>query len=402
MSGSDHELDVDLDVLRSWVEGRLDAASGARVEAWIALDPDRARRAAQMRDVWTATAAGLGSASTTLRFEDLPLTAGETRVDAPSRPVESPSIAERRRRRVAAAAMVLVLGAGALAWSVWNRLGPARRHPTVVQLATIPLPATNATLPADPLASPARVPEALASWTPVEDGRIRWLDSPADAAAISAATGRPVFVYGFIESCPICQGFAAHEFRDADVLAWVDRTVPLAIDLMKLDEAEMEAIMSRRYPLLELQDPQGHVLRTFGGTFGEVDMPTEFENSVKDVSVPDWRAMRAGAASLWQARAAEAKSDWRGAVELYEPWSRRDDLRAWSSDAKEGLGRIGAHLGRTLKDVRERARADETGAMAALQIEVARFQGTRFEPDLRAVLSEWRGTGTFPALQPGR
>jgi hypothetical protein len=99
----------------------------------------------------------------------------------------------------------------------------------------------------------------------VENGKVRWLESMDEARAVSTALARPIFVYGYIETCPICQGFQRYEFQDPDILALIDQTVPVRINLLALEEEEMESLTARRYPLLEMQNERGEILHTFPG-----------------------------------------------------------------------------------------------------------------------------------------
>lgn len=375
---------VGMDELRARLEGRLDLAARARVDAALARDPELAALSEKLAEVWRETAPGLASGVTsTLRCEDV---VGPAHAEARPRP---------RRRAAAAAAVLLIAGAAWAGWALARRAADAR---AIVELSVLsPHASTPAGVQDDADLAP-RVPELLADWSPVQDGRIRWLDSWDDARAVSSATGRPIFVYGFVESCPICRGFQANEFRDADVLAWIDRTVPLAIDLMAIDAQVSEEMWARRYPLLELQDPTGRILRTFGGTFGDVDMPTEFANAVKDVTVPDWPSMRTLTAELVGARLAERVGDFGAAWSSYEAVARSTALDAWVGDAERGRRRIVRDAQHALDEAV--ASADTTGGRSAFARAADTFRGTPPGQELEAVRDAWSRMDRFPLLRP--
>lgn len=368
------------DRMRAWSEGSMPGDERARFEAEMARDPELARSAADFRSVWSATAAGLGAATTsTTTFEDV------LRRTAPAASNES------RWKRVAAA--ILFVTVVPLVWYAWKHHADAAHN--VVKLRTIPLEPPTALEVAE-----HKVPPLLANWSPVVDGQISWLESMDDARAVSAAVKRPIFVYGYVADCPICLGFQRTEFKDPEVLALVDRAVPLRIDLMKLDETAMNTLMSRRYPLLEMQDDRGDIMRTFAGQFAEVDMKAELASVLKDKTEPSWPNVHELTNALMRARSAEASGEWTIAAPAFAALAERHDLPVFAEAGGSGLARAAAAALRTIEVAR--AGADARSAMSSFANDAAEFKGTPFEPDLDAVLEAWRSSGRFPMLEVQR
>jgi hypothetical protein len=369
-----------LDELRRFAAGEMSSEARARFELELKRDPELARLASDFLVVWRATASGLGPiAASRTSFDDL-----LARADAvePSR--------HTWRRRAAAAAVCIALAAIG-----WAALRYSRSASTgVVELHSIPwnegssAPAENAAVPA-----------VLASWSPVENGQIRWLDSLDEARAVSTAVSRPIFVYGYIDGCPICQGFQRNEFQDPEILALVDQSVPVRINLLELDQEEMESLTARRYPLLEMQNERGEILRTFPGQFAEVDMRAELARAVAGLAGPNWKLVNDLARRFLSARAAEANGRLADASGNFERLAAVSALPRFATAGNAGIARLAAAATRLVEEARTQALVDEPGARARFEADMLRFEGTPFEADLRAVARAWRDSGHFPRSQ---
>ncbi|MEO6711137.1 MAG: thioredoxin family protein [Planctomycetota bacterium] len=366
------------DELRRYTTGAMAPEERAQFEALLRHDPELARLAVEFGEVWSATASGVSPALVSRsRFDEIAPRLGLARV-----PSAWP-------RRVAAAAVFLALATGA--WFAWHQLRSSAD--VVVELHAIPW---NVPAPLPP--ENAAAPEVLASWSPVEDGRIRWLDSLDEARAVSAAVSRPIFVFGYVEQCPICQGFLRNEFQDPAILALVDQAVPLRIDLLTLEQQDMQTLVSRRYPLLEMQNDRGEVLHTFGGMFAEVDMQAELARAVAGLALPNWKSVHALGAVLVKARAAEASGHFGEATGSFAALASNRELPKLAEAGTAGLSRVGAVAARLLEDARSSSPADDELAQATFGAGVQQFTGTPFEADLRAVWHAWKESGRFPML----
>jgi hypothetical protein len=355
------EEDSMFDELRRFAAGAMSADERARFEARLRQEPELARRAGEFQAVWSATAAGV-----------VPCVTSSTRFDDFVREFDVADVRRAWRRRAAAALVLLAVATSA--WFAWRELRPTAE--AVVELHAIPWSEAS---PASP--QPATVPAVLANWSPVENGQIRWLDSIDEARAVSAAVSRPIFVFGYVEECPICQGFQRNEFQDPAVIALVDQAVPLRINLMELAPEDVQAIMARRYPLLEMQDERGTVLHTFAGMFAEVDMRAELARAVAGLARPDWKVVHELTAAFLQAIAAEAT-----------------ELPQFAKLGSAGLSRMGVVAANLLADARSAAPRGDRSALAAFGNSMERFAGTPYETDLRAVWSAWSESGRFPKL----
>jgi len=365
------------DELRRFTTGAMEPEERAQFEALLRRDPQLAQLAAEFGEVWSATASGLA-----------PTVASRTRFDDVAPQLELAQPRSAWPRRAAAAAVFLALATGA--WFAWHQSRSTAND--VVELRAIPwnLPAP---LPPETVAAP----EVLANWSPVEEGKIRWLDSLDEARAVSAAVSRPIFVFGYVEQCPICQGFIRNEFQDPAILALVDQSVPLRINLLELDQQEMQTLVARRYPLLEMQNDRGEVLHTFGGMFAEVDMRAELERAVAGLAVPNWKSVQALGAALVKARSAEASGNFGEATGSFAELASNRELPKLAEAGTAGLSRVGAVAARLLEDARSSSPDDDV-ALATFGSSVEQFTGTPYEADLRAVLHAWKESGRFPAL----
>jgi hypothetical protein len=309
------DANLNFDRLRAWAEGSLSADERARFERELAADPALARAAEEFRAVWDATAVGLDAGS-----------ASRTSFDALARKLEPAR--ERRWRRVAAAALILIPVA-ALVWYLIASRAEVGAEPNVVEH---PIDAPRAEAPA--------IPALLANWSPVKDGSIRWLTSFEEAREVSAVVGRPVFVFGYVQTCPICIALRQNEFRDKAVLDLVERSVPVAIDLMATDDATRDELWSRRYPLLEIQDEHGTIVRTFGGTMADVDVLEELNQSLETVEAPSWDRVHELTSTLARAKAAEDRGDVGQASHEYESVARQSDAPMFARAGEAALERL--------------------------------------------------------------
>ncbi len=368
------------DRLRAFASGTMPLEERDRFERELAADPELAVLAGQFDHVWSATEAGLG----------VPAESRSTFDDVVSRGGLHDLARSRWRRRAAAAAALLIVGS-ALAWAAWKSSRPSAR--AIVELRAIPSSAPAA-------ATSAEIPAVLASWSPVENGQIRWLESLDEARAVSAAVKRPIFVYGYVESCPICRGFQAREFQDPAVLALVEQAVPVRIDLLALEEPEMQELWERRYPLLEIQDEHGAIVRTFPGQFADVDMAGELASALVGIAGPNWRLVRDLAQLFEEGRTAEEGGAYARAAQSFERLEQERELPAFVVAGEAGLARVGRAAEELLE--RTRAGADRAGALERFEGEIAAFAGTPFEGDLAAVAGAWRERGRFPELRVQR
>jgi hypothetical protein len=309
------DANLNFDRLRAWTEGTLPADERARFERELAADPAFARDAEEFRAVWNATAVGLEADS-----------ASRTSFDALARRLEPAR--ETRWRRVAAAAVILIPVA-ALVWYLLASRTEVVVVPDVVK--------HSITTPREP--APV-IPELLASWSPVQNGAIRWLTSFEEAREVSAAVGRPLFVFGYVQTCPICIALNQNEFRDRAVLDLVERSVPVAIDLMAADEATRTTLWTRRYPLLEIQDEHGTIVRTFGGQMADVDVLEELNQSLETIEAPSWDRVHELATTLARAKAAEERGDVGEASHQYESVARQHDAPVFARAGEAALERI--------------------------------------------------------------
>jgi len=370
-----------LDRIRALAERRLSAEEDERLRRELAADPELARLAEDFGAVHAVTAvlADDGPACRT-SFDDL------------ARAAEREPVFRRRwTRRVAAAAAVALLAAAA-----WYALAPAAA-PAVV-LGAIELDAAPA---------PAPVPEpppGLAHYDPRGPGGVAWLDDFQAASWLSAASGRPLLVFGEIRGCPMCAKLDVDVFTARSVVDLIERYVPVRFDLDALPREEADALMRRGYPFLEVWSDRLEPIRPLS----RQPDPAFFAESMRDGlaaadaegEVASWDELRSLARTLDRARERETAGLFAGALDGYralaggasEPFRRLGDC---------GLARIAADARGTLLHAREVARSDPGGAEEVLRRALQRYAGTDYAADLRAVLERLRDSGRFPAVTAG-
>lgn len=370
------------DRLRDYVSGRMERAAAAEFARELAADPARAAQEREFRAVWSATEM-LGTLVPVSRT---------TWEDVLARDARRRS---RTRRVAAAAALLLALGAAAY----WISVRPGAPASVIVE--------------AIPLERPSRAPEheavpsVLAHYapTPADPAQgVQWLSDLAEARAVALAVHRPVLVFGYYPTCPWCIALRRDQFREADFVAAAVECVPVAVDLMTLEESEVVAWLERGYPLIELQTAQGDVVATMSGPPGTLDIDATLARGLErwpsEPPALAWSAAnelaRSFASSLNSESQGRLSDAWRGFTELQQ----RGQGSLFESAGAAGCDRIAILAHDELLAARELARHDIEGARTRLAAAAQTCAGTPFEHDLRSVLSALERGHAFPELRP--
>lgn len=362
------------DRLRAYLDGALDERGRADIER----DPALVERVRTMQAAFAGTDA-LDAAAPAPRTTFEALAMRRARED------------RRRFVRRAAAAAVLAFAIG---WCAWRALGPVDAG--VVELETLPLELHD-------VAEPPRVPELLADYAPVRDGRVQFLRSLDDARAVAAAVGRPVLLFGFVEGCPWCSELQGGPFLDPRFQALAERTVPVAIDLLAVDDALSAPLFERGYPVLELQDASGATELVLSGPPGTVDLvrglTRGLERSEQGKPALAWTEANDLARKLVSSSFAERQGRLSTAWTLFDELARRGGELALGAQGRAGLARIAADARRELADALARSETDVRTAGRALEALEERCAGTPLQRDVRSVLDALRASGRAPELR---
>lgn len=377
--------------LRAWTDGTMPADERARFEAELLRDAELARRAKEFRATWLLTEALAG-----------PVPASRTSFDA----IVARHDDEARRRwiRRAAAAVIVALP---VAWIVVRALSSraeAQRENAPIVLESIPLEAPAASGRA-PVAPAPDVPAALADFAPLKkegSGDVRWLASIEDARGVAEAVGRPLLVFGYVPGCPWCKTLREESFTDERFKSLAERTVPVAIDLLAVDEAISQPLLEGGYPVIELQTDRGELLLNMSGEPGTVDIPASLARGLEgwpsDPPALAWSTANDLARKLVSSLSAERQG------RFFDAWTGFDELDAkgggftLSLAGRAGERRIEDAASDALARARERAAVDARAAETELASELERFTGTPYARDLERVLRALRDTGRFPEL----
>jgi hypothetical protein len=374
----------DFDRLRAWMEERLSPSEAADLERAIANNPELRALAAEMRDVWALTAVSLGSVPPTRLTAESVLALDVERTRA------------RRWRRVAAIAATIaaLIGIGYLVAARRDR-APKRETPLVLQ--SIPSEAA--------VAAPSlfeQDAELLASYAPVENGEIRWLDSLETGRALASAAGRPVFVFGGAATCPWCIEMRAEALRDPAVVELFRNFVPVQLDLMAMGLERAQPYLERGYPFLEVEDSSGNALYSMHGKWDSDEFRTHLERALSDAAIapraPTWERTRQLAVELQAALADERAGRLGGAFERFQALLTDGKGSGLAAEGERGAARIGGSARAVLAEARDLARTDVAAARHTLVAALERFEPSPYARDFGAVLERMDASGRFPEI----
>lgn len=356
-----------MDRVQAWIRGELSEDEVGALQLELASDPELERWATQYRQVFHLTADG-------------PLPECRTNAeDVAARVPRAHPLAS-----LAAALVVGVLGA------FWLERAESIARPDVVLLSSIPARTVS-------IERETSIPVRLASYEPVVDGEIRWVDDLAEARSLASATNRCLFVFGTYPDCPIAERVRKDCLSTAEVLAMTEEYVPFAIDLTSLSPEEHDELMRTGYPYLGVEAPSGESKLVFSGTFSESEFRAKLEAGLAGSGEPhlSWREARGLAASYERARAAEAEGRWSEAVQEYRRLMSSNRTSDFPRAGSEGLERAGSAARELLTQAQ---RLDPTAAEALLESSAASFRDTEYEADIARVLHALRERGVFPSL----
>ena len=365
------------DEFRDLIEGRLDALAAARLRARIDSDPALKTEFDAFAAVHALTGPALVPAPVCgLTFEKLDAARRAGRV-------------RRLRPWAAAAAALLVVASGVAAW---QRLTP---HEVRLRAIALHVPAASAAPTRE------RVPAALAGYRPVADGTVRWIDSLETGRAVARATNRPLLLWIYHPSCPICVDWDRDAFRDPEVEAKAAEFVPVRLDVMTAGEVA-EKYLTADWPYLGVMTADEGFRVDFAGTQGKEQIRKHLADALAAQA-------KLGAAVAWDVAGDLASADVRadGARDrgdLAAAWRDYESVRSKAPDgifgraAKAGLADIARTASAALLDARSLAATDEAAGARRLSEAVERFRGTPYGIDLAEVEKELRATGRFPEL----
>ncbi len=302
----------------------------------------------------------------------------------------------RRTWRVAAAVLVLVVGGALLALAISDRQnrsdgGEAGRP---LLLAAIP-PAAEA-----PAESGPDVPAMLADYRPVKEGRVQWISSLEAAKAVAQATARPVLLFVYHPSCPVCGQMEAVTFRDTEVLAQFEGFVPARENVVNAPP-EVRRLLDEGFPWLGALDTTGRLLLSFPGGRGPVEFLDRLTAAgrLAGPSPLTWEKVHELLRRLADAESAEGRGDLAAADAGFRALAADVGGLPCGLRARAGLARLGAAARHALLAARDAAARDDLpAARRMLEDAAARFAGTPYAADLAAVRARLAATSRFPDI----
>ncbi|MBL9085717.1 MAG: thioredoxin family protein [Planctomycetia bacterium] len=379
---------TDLDRLYDLAAGRLDDAERAALEERLAAEPELAA-------VWSDLDAVLRAGEEPVPPCDVPFER-LTLTDAPT-----PASWRRGIPLAAAAAVLLVAGV----WSFSRAARPVRPEGPVcpeapVRLEAIAMAAGDLPAAADGAFAGVGLPAAALGYAPAGPRGLRFLDGLAEGRQLAAASGRPLVVFLFEPSCPLCQQLAATTFRDPGLAAAADPFV-LARVRASGEGAELFKTHAVGWPVFVLYGVDGQEVATFGGA---PDV-AKLRDALVKVAGPDlapvpWPTVRATARALRVAEIARDAHERDDALERARTLAVDAPLAAAVAAATRAASAPAARALREARDLAASGALDAARARldAALVVE----RGGRFERELAAVRARLVADGAFPALEEVR
>ncbi len=370
---------MDLETMRSYVDGTLPDEDRAAWEAQLATDPELARAVETYRLIVRATDVPAPKRSAPLTFSRK----GE--------PVW------RRRLVTGAVAAALLLAASFALW-------PQPKAADSRDIAAVPIAPKSVSLQAIPLGpiQPLDIPSwprALASFTPPRgDVPLAWQNDLAEAEAWARASNRPLLVFLHHEQCPLCRQYERGPFRQREVIAAAQDFV-----MLKLTHDAVPAWIAETvpegWPVLAVYEPRGRIL---AGLTGVKQAPR----------LAQW--LQRGARA-WQKAGHQPPPSWdalQKAAQKMEQAAQADDpavqLALWKSvetDGPDGVLRDAARAQRVsveasiqaeLFAVRDGPLAHAAAALAQL---AQAWRGTAYADDLARIRRHVERHGVFPELR---
>lgn len=381
----------DYDRLAARLRGTASAAELEDLDRCLAVDAELARRARDLETTWVLTRVLDEAPSSTTTFVEL-LARG------------------RRARRTqlvrrAAAALLVLAPLGYAAWVLVNpardRYTPERVTRPIDTLVLEHVPLEERVAPVDEALGDREL-AMLADYAPTKGETIQFLTSLEDARVVSAATGRPLFVFGYVSGCPWCTELRGTTFAEPRLRALVARAVPVAIDLLASGEDVSAPLFERGYPAIELQDRHGAVLEVLSGPPGTVDLGAGLERALeaeeRQTPALDWAAMndlaRILVKSSFDERQGRYSTAWNGFADVAE--SVR--VGAMASCAEAGRVRIADAARRSMLNARDAFGREAREGVDVLRAASGSFSGTPFAVDFDGALAFVNENGAFPRL----
>ncbi len=374
------------DLLRALAEGTLPPEEERRVLALVSGDPVAAADLAAMVQVLALAADPAPPPVSSVTADGM-----LARIDGAAVPTPSPAGRRILRRRLLPLAAAGVLVAAGLAGASLLLRGP--QGPATVALAIL-----GGSPPVASAQEPEPVPAALLAYEPDADGTIRWLPTVEEGRALARLAGRPVLVYLFHPSCPLCRRMGETTFRDAAVRAAARSYVPVRVDVTEgAGEMDVEEIFRRGWPYMATQDADGATLREFPG-FHEPEEMTDLLAPAGATAPPPWEAVRDGAARLTRADALIAEGRPGLAWREVESVASAAPGTPLAAAAEARRARLTARARELLDAARADAVGDGAAASRALREAARVYEGSPVAGEFDGVRRALDETGTFPVL----
>ncbi|MBD3162447.1 MAG: DUF255 domain-containing protein, partial [Candidatus Latescibacteria bacterium] len=359
-----------IDELRALLAGTLPFEEEERLRERCATDPELRALLDELAEVHALTAPVAEETPPPCRLTFLEM-------EGTLVPQRAGRMVLRRAWRVAAAVLVFVVGGFVLSRAFIDREDGAGDDTAV---APAPGPASDRTSggeagrqplvlaaippeePAEPDPGP-RIPEVLATYRPVKDGAIQWIDTFAEAAAMARVSSRPVLLFLHYETCPWCIEMREGALSDPEVVARFEAFVPAAIDCADPPE-DVRPLLRRLFetkgwPWFGAVDVDGDVILTFPGRQDSEAFLGRLEEAAKLVAPPviDWDEANRFARRLLKARESEAERDFGASFRGYREVLAEEAAAPFHPAAVAGKTRIAAAARAALLSARRLALA---------------------------------------------
>jgi hypothetical protein len=390
---------TDMDLLRAYAAGTLDASRRAALEARLRAEPDLAALLEAWREVAAAPAEDVPACE--VPFEALRLDPAD--VDAEH---GAPVGASRRlwtRPAFAIAACALLAVGGAALWATSRGTGGGEPPAMPADVGPVRL----AAIPKDPVEVPVlpAVPAVLADYRPANDRGLVFAPDLAAARGMARATSRPMLAFVYHPTCPLCVEYQKGPFTDPAVREAAQPFVLAKVNVMEAERGMQQALESAGWPafLLYRVDESGETKIHAFGDYHEAkelaglltDAAKKSATSSKPAPLP-WDAVNALARDL---AAADAEADPAKRTAEWTRISRADPSGGIGAVARSRLAKQKEAARVALRAAQDAAgQGDLRAAAVALDAALPTFAGTPYETDLRHVHDRLARDSAFPEI----
>ncbi|MFT7484241.1 MAG: thioredoxin-related protein [Candidatus Paceibacteria bacterium] len=376
----------DMDRVRAFARGEMEPEQVARFEAELADNPELQAAAAAYGEVLSFTSVAL-EGSSQASASSLSLERLDSLLGAEPDARREPRFTWPWRSAAAASFLILSLSLSFYAWDSQSR------QPSSVTMNSIPRLARAASLDHGVTEHPSLQIAAIASYMPVRDGSIQWLEQIDAGLRVAQATGRPLLLWCIHPTCPYCKRMRESTLLDPEVQELMASFVPVQLDVMQEERYSKMNPMEHGFPMFEVVDEELEGLHTFYNFHEPASFMAELQRGLDEHGpheVLRWERLEEVAGVLAGARSAEERGEFGKALSGYQSLGELGAGLSLSAAGERGVARMTV-LAHGFLD-----RAREASDCASILAQAAdAFEASDYAADFLALEDEARRAQAF-------